>query len=222
MRGLLLVFVLCFNVCFAKRALIIGVSGGSGSGKTTIAQKLHKAFPDDSIIICQDSYYRDLSHLSMEERDTRNFDHPDSIEFSLMADQISSLTNLEAIEIPQYDFTTHTRKAETETLFPRKILIIEGLMLLAMPEIRELLDIKLYVDTPEDIRLIRRLERDQKERGRTVPQVLKQYLDTVRPMHIEYIEPSKRYADVIIPEGGFNQTAIDIIISKIREELANF
>jgi len=217
MYKLLSIFFFCSLFC--QEVLVVGISGGSGSGKSTLAKKLHSAFPEDSVILCQDSYYRDLSHLSSEERDKVNFDHPGALEFALMQEQLSSLKNYETILLPQYDFATHTRKPTYSTIKPKKILIVEGLMVLSEPGIRDLLDIKLFVDTAEDIRLIRRIHRDQTERQRSISSILEQYLETVRPMHLQFVEPSKRFADVIIPEGGENTIAVDLIIAKIENKL---
>ncbi len=207
------------TLVFGSDAIIVGIAGGSGCGKTTIARRLNEAFPETSVVIAQDNYYKDLSHLPMSERKYTNFDHPDSIEFTLMRDQLHALKKLRTVDMPQYDFSFHTRQSNTVHVEPKRIVLVEGLLLLAKPEIRDLLDIKLYVDTPEDIRLIRRINRDQSERSRSVPSILNQYLATVRPMHLEFIEPSKRHADLVIPEGGQNEKAIDIIIAKLQSEL---
>lgn len=219
MKYLLLLSLLLTRICFGSNVILIAIAGGSGSGKTTIAQKIHEAFEEDSILICQDYYYKDLGHLSLGEREKVNFDHPESLDFSLLRQQLLALKKGESISLPQYDFTTHSRKNKTLAAEPKRIIIVEGLHLLAVSEIRELFDLKLYVDTCEDIRLIRRINRDQNERGRTVPSILEQYLATVRPMHIEFIEPSKQYADLIIPEGGHNQPALDVIIGKLKVDL---
>lgn len=221
MRYFVLLFLTVCSFGYGSDVIVIGIAGGSGSGKTTVAHKIHEIFPNDSILICQDYYYKDLAHLPVEERAKVNFDHPDSIEFSLLRTHLLALKKGESVSIPQYDFTTYSRKPKQIAVQPKKIIIIEGLHLLAVPEIRELFNLKLFVDACEDIRLIRRINRDQVERGRTVPSILEQYLATVRPMHIEFIEPSKQHADLIIPEGGNNQPAVDVIIAKLKIDLLN-
>lgn len=218
MKKLIIALLICAT-CFCSEPILIGIAGGSGSGKTTIAQKLYDVFAQDSILVCQDYYYKDLSHLTMAQREKSNFDHPDSIDFALLREQLLALKRGESVSLPQYDFANHTRQDKSLEAAPRKIILVEGLHLLAVPEIRELFSLKLYVDTPEDIRLIRRIYRDQNERKRTVPSILEQYLESVRPMHLEFVEPSKQFADLIIPEGGQNQSAIDVIIAKLRVEL---
>jgi len=200
--------------------VIIGIAGGTGSGKTTVAKEVLKHFPGASVVtIHHDSYYRDRSHLPFEERVTINYDHPDAFENQLMLHQLMQLKAGETIQKPLYDYETHTRKKETLTVRPARIVLLEGILVLALSEIREILDIKLYVDTDADERFIRRLRRDMVRRGRTAEQVIEQYLDTVRPMHLQFVEPSKRYADVIIPEGGKNVVAVDFIVTKLRDIL---
>jgi uridine kinase len=197
--------------------VIIGIAGGTGSGKTTVAKEVLKHFPGASVVtIHHDSYYVDRSHLPFEERARINYDHPDAFENSLMLEQLMALQSGVAIEKPLYDYETHTRKKETLTVRPARIILLEGILVLAVEEIRNLLDIKLYVDTDADERFIRRLRRDMVGRGRTAEQVITQYLETVRPMHLQFVEPSKRYADVIIPEGGRNVVAVDLIVTKLR------
>ncbi len=201
--------------------MIIGIAGASGSGKTLVAHTLYNKLGSDKVVIIQeDSYYKDLSHLPFEERTKFNFDHPDAFDHHLLVEHLKKLREGESIEHPLYDYTTHSRKKETQRVGPHQIIIIEGILILAIPELRELLDIKIYIDTPPDICFIRRLERDIQERGRTVDNVIRQYLETVRPMYLQFVEPSKRYADIIIPRGGKNIIAIDIVKSRIQDILA--
>ena len=200
--------------------LTIGVAGGTGSGKTTVANRILELVGAERIAyLPHDSYYKDLSHLPLNLRKQRNFDHPDSLDNDLFARHIQALREGRLVEVPLYDFTTHTRRKETRTVYPSRVLLVEGILLLALPEIRKLLDVKIFVDTDADIRFIRRLKRDIHERGRTVDSVIEQYLSTVRPMHLEFVEPSKRYADVIIPEGGFNTVALEMVVARIQEML---
>jgi len=197
--------------------LVIGIAGGTGSGKTTVANNLVRRLDIDAVtVIQQDAYYRDLSALAPPQRDLLNFDHPDSIENELFVSHLRALKAGEDIEQPIYDFTRHLRTPETDRVAPRDVIIAEGILLFHFPDVREALDIRIYVDTPPDIRLLRRIRRDIRERGRTLDSVNEQYLRTVRPMHEEFVEPSKRFADVIIPEGGENEIAIDMIASRIR------
>jgi uridine kinase len=201
----------------SKRPIIVGVAGGTGSGKTTIVDEMLKGIdPDNVLLIQHDSYYRDRSHLPSHERANINYDHPDALETSLLIQHLKQLLAGQAASIPIYDFVTHTRKPESRNVGPCKVIVVEGILILADPSLRELFDIKVFVDTDPDIRFIRRLERDIAERGRTRESVVAQYLHTVRPMHLEYVEPSKRYADVIVPEGGHNIVAVDMIVTKIR------
>jgi uridine kinase len=201
----------------SKRPIIVGVAGGTGSGKTTIVREMLKGIdPDNVLLIQHDSYYRDRSHLPSEERANVNYDHPDALETSLLIQHLKQLLAGEAADIPIYDFVTHTRKPESQPAKPCKVIVVEGILILADPSLRELFDIKVFVDTDPDIRFIRRLERDIAERGRTRESVVAQYMHTVRPMHLEFVEPSKRYADVIVPEGGHNIVAVDMIVTKIR------
>jgi uridine kinase len=201
----------------SKRPIIVGVAGGTGSGKTTIVREMLKGIdPDNVLLIQHDSYYKDRSHLPSQERANVNYDHPDALETSLLIQDLRQLLAGEAAEIPIYDFVTHTRKPEYQAAKPCKVIVVEGILILADPSLRELFDIKVFVDTDPDIRFIRRLERDIAERGRTRKSVVAQYLQTVRPMHLEFVEPSKRYADVIVPEGGHNIVAVDMIVTKIR------
>jgi uridine kinase len=203
------------------KRIIIGVAGGTGSGKTTVSHAILDRVGSDRIAYLQhDSYYRDRSHVAFEERVSANFDHPDALESELLAQHLRLLKDGKTVEVPLYDFTTHTRKATTVAVEPRKVILVEGILILAEKCLRELMDIKVFVDTDADIRFIRRLQRDITDRGRTVESVIRQYTDTVRPMHLEFVEPSKRYADLIIPEGGFNLTAIDMIVARVKAMIA--
>ncbi len=198
------------------RLVVIGIAGGSGSGKTTVLRKIVEAFGPAYIAVLEhDAYYRDLSHLPFEERVQVNFDHPDALETELLRAHLDALLAGKPIEKPVYNFTTHTRAPYTIRVEPRPVIILEGILVLAEPLLRERMDIKLYVDAPDDVRLIRRIRRDMEERGRTIESILAQYERTVRPMHLEFVEPSKRLADVIIPGGGYNQVAIDMVLARI-------
>lgn len=199
--------------------IIIGIAGASGSGKTLVASNLTASLGSEVVMLQQDAYYHDLTHLTLEERSRINFDHPDAFDHDLLLDHLRTLQQGKVIEHPIYDYAHHTRKAETRRIGPHKIVILEGILILAIPEIRDLFDIKIYIDTPQDICLIRRLQRDIHERGRDVDMVLEQYQQTVRPMFLQFIEPSKRYADIIIPRGGKNIIAIDIVKSKFEQLL---
>ncbi|MBZ4662434.1 MAG: uridine kinase [Caloramator sp.] len=201
-----------------SRPIIIGIAGGTGSGKSTVAQEIYNSLPEESIaVIEQDNYYKDQSHLSFEERIKTNYDHPDAFDTALLLEHLKKLSMGEAIDKPIYDFSNHTRKKETVRVEPRDIIVLEGIMILVEPEIRNMLDIKIFVDTDADVRIIRRIKRDIKERGRTLDSVIDQYINVVRPMHLQFVEPTKRYADIIIPEGGYNKVAIDIMIAKVNE-----
>jgi len=200
--------------------LIIGVVGGSGSGKTTVARAILASAGVPAAFIDQDAYYKDLAHLTLDERRQVNFDHPDALDNDLLVDHLKELAGGRAIEKPTYDFAAHTRAAETVRIEPAPIVLVDGILLFNEPRIRELLDIKVFVDVADDIRFIRRMLRDVAERGRTVEDVVRQYLATVRPMHIEFVEPSKRWADVIIPEGGHNRIAVEMVIARVRDEMA--
>lgn len=200
--------------------MIIGICGGTGSGKTTIAKKIIETVGKEKVVLIeQDSYYRNLADMPLDERHQANFDHPDSIDSEMLANHLKRLKLGQPIDMPIYDFKTHTRSPKTERVEPKPVVIVEGILIFAEPKILELLDVKIYVDTPDDIRFIRRLQRDITERGRTVESVIEQYLKTVRPMHFEFVEPSKRFADIIIPEGGNTEIGIEFICSKIREEI---
>ena len=201
--------------------LVVGIAGGTGSGKTTIANKIAAALPRNSVsAIEHDSYYRDITHLSEEDRTQVNFDHPGSLDTPLMIDHLLQLRAGKAVEIPIYDFTTHSRTRKTTHLEPQPVILVEGILIFADPDLREMFDVKIFVDTPPDIRFIRRLERDINERGRTVASVIQQYQSTVRPMHLEFVEPSKQFADVIIPEGGLNTVAMDMMVARIESLLS--
>ena len=197
--------------------IIIGVAGGTGSGKTTVANAILDRVGRHRIAHIQhDSYYRDLSHLSPQERARVNFDHPDSLETDLLARHLERLRAWQAVDVPLYDFTTHSRTHRTMRVEPRHVILVDGILILSEKALREVFDVKIFVDTDADIRFVRRLERDIAERGRTMRSVIDQYLATVRPMHLEFVEPSKRYADVIIPEGGFNTVALDMIVARVH------
>ncbi len=200
--------------------MIIGICGGTGSGKTTVARRILENVSDEQVVFFQqDSYYRNVEDMPIELRHQINFDHPDALDNDLFINHIKALRAGEAIKMPVYDFSIHTRKAETIHVEPKPIMIIEGILIFVDAALRSLMDIKIFVDTNDDLRFIRRLQRDVNERGRTVESVIKQYLETVRPMHEQFVEPSKRYADVIIPEGGYNEVGIDLISGKIRAQL---
>jgi uridine kinase len=201
--------------------MIIGICGGTGSGKTTVANRILESVSASEVaFIQQDSYYRNLKDLPVDYRNAVNFDHPDALDNDLLVHHIRKLKAGGSVELPIYDFKTHTRQNETLLIEPKPIVIIEGILIFVDTRLLEQMDIKVFVDTPDDIRFIRRLRRDVAERGRTVDSVIEQYLATVRPMHIQFVEPSRRYADVIIPEGGHNLVSIDLISGKIRERLA--
>lgn len=202
------------------QSLLIGVAGGSGSGKTTVSHAILERVGRERIAYLQhDAYYRDRSSLPIEERARINYDHPDSLETDLLIEHLKQLRAGRAIEMPQYDFAQHIRKRETRRVEPRNVILVEGILIFADRTLREMFDIKIFVDTDPDLRFLRRLQRDITERGRTVESVIAQYLETVRPMHLEFVEPSKRYADVIIPEGGFNTIAIDMVVARINAML---
>ena len=199
-----------------KYAILIGIAGGTGSGKTSIAKAIASDFGKSEVaLIEQDAYYRDLSNLTMEKRSVFNFDHPDAVDFHFMELQLNELIQGNNVNIPIYDFTTHTRKNETQFVERHRIIILEGILTLFHQEIRDMMDIKIYVETADDIRIIRRIKRDMEKRGRTFTSVIEQYYNTVRPMHIQFVEPTKKYADIIIPEGGQNKVAVDILRTKI-------
>ena len=199
------------------RPIVIAVAGGTGSGKTTVANEiLQRVGAEHIAYIPHDAYYRDLSHLPPHERDQVNFDHPDSLETELLIEHLKELRAGRTVEIPEYDFTTHTRTQRTRRVEPAPVVLVEGILVFVERELRQLFDVKLYVDTDADVRFIRRLRRDIEKRGRSVESVCEQYLSTVRPMHMEFVEPSKRHANVIIPEGGFNEVAIEMVAARVR------
>ena len=202
--------------------IVIGVAGGTGSGKTTVAQEIVKRVgPERLTYIQHDSYYRDWGDLPRAERDRVNFDHPDSLETELLIEHLKHLRQGRAIDLPVYDFRTHSRTAETRRIAPKPVILLEGILLFADKALRDLIDVKIFVDTDPDIRFIRRLKRDIAERGRTMESVVEQYLATVRPMHMEFVEPSKRYADLIITEGGFNIVALDVVVARVEAMLGH-
>ncbi|MGH9729660.1 MAG: uridine kinase [Candidatus Acidiferrales bacterium] len=201
----------------SSSAFVIGICGGTGSGKTTITSRLSRAFADSGVLVLQqDHYYKDLSHLPLEERSKRNFDHPNALDTELFIEHIRQLKSGNAIERPVYDFTEHRRVRETARLESRPAILVEGILIFENEALRDLMDIKIFVDTDADLRFIRRLVRDIRDRGRTLESVIEQYQKTVRPMHLEFVEPSKRYADIIIPEGGHNEVGVDLVIQKVR------
>jgi uridine kinase len=204
-----------------KKSLIIGITGGTGSGKSTVCKSIKESIPEENIaIIEQDAYYKDQSHLSFEERLKTNYDHPLAFDNKLLIKHLDMLCNGESVEKPIYDYELHTRDLEnTITTEAKDIVIVEGIMILEDEELRNKLDIKIYVDTEDDLRILRRIQRDIKERGRTVDSVIDQYLTTVKPAHDQFIEPYKKYADIIIPEGGQNEVAIDIVIARIKTQI---
>lgn len=205
----------------SDKPLIIGVGGGSGSGKTTVVRHILHGIGEGNIQLLQhDSYYRDLSHLSLEERKKQNFDHPASLETELMIRHVDALKNGYKVEVPVYDFAAHTRSENTESITPKKIILLDGILIFTEPDLRKQMDIKIFVDTDGDVRLLRRIKRDIMERGRELEGVMNQYERFVRPMHLEFVEPSKRYADVIIPRGGENKVALDMVIATIRDKLS--
>lgn len=201
--------------------MIIGICGGTGSGKTTIARRIVETVGALQVVLLeQDSYYRNLSDMPLDRRDKANFDHPDSIDSEMLMNHLKRLKSNLAVEMPIYDFRTHTRSSQTERIEPKPVVLVEGILIFAEPRIVDLLDVKVFVDTPDDIRFIRRLQRDIRERGRTVESVIEQYLVTVRPMHHEFVETSKRRADLIIPEGGNSEVGIEFLCGLIREKVS--
>lgn len=202
-------------------SFVIGVAGGSGSGKTTVVRRIVDSLgPEHVTLLDHDRYYRDRNDLRLEERASLNYDHPDALETDLMVRHVRELKNGSVVEVPQYDFTRHARLSRTDTFQPRRALIVEGILVFTDPALRDLMDIKVFVDTDSDTRFIRRLQRDVAERGRTMESVIEQYQNTVKPMHLEFVEPSKRYADVIIPLGGHNTVAIELLLTMLRSVAA--
>ena len=202
-------------------SLIVGIAGGSGSGKSTVARRIAGALPAPEVaFIDMDAYYRNFSHLSMDERRRVNWDHPDALDIDLLVEHLGELRAGRAIEKPVYDFVTHARIARTERVEPGLVVVIDGILLFADERVRALCDVKVFVDADADIRLIRRIRRDIAERGRPLDEILEQYLSTVQPMHLQFVEPSKRYADVIVPRGGHNEVAIEMLVAKIRGRIA--
>jgi uridine kinase len=201
------------------RPILVGIAGGSGSGKTTVAEKIMRETAQPVVFLKQDSYYKNFDGLTIEEKRGINYDHPDAYDDDLLIEHLKRLTRGEAVDVPVYSYSRYEREPWTEHVEPQPVIILEGILVLVNAELRSLLDIKLYVDTDPDVRFIRRLLRDTKDRGRTVESVVAQYMDVVRPMHLQFIEPTKRYADLIIPEGGYNRVAIDVIVSKLQHFL---
>ena len=200
-----------------KAPLIVGIAGGTGSGKTTLAKALGAALPPGCVtVLDHDAYYRDRSGMPPAERDALNFDHPDALETALLAEHLSALKSGRSVEIPIYDFASHTRRKEARAVSPTPVIVLEGILVFVEPALRDVLDIKIFVDTPDDVRLLRRIRRDIEERGRTLASVARQYQDSVRPMHQEFVVPSKRHADLVVPEGGDWDVALSVIVARLR------
>lgn len=216
-----ILFVITSCSTYAQPKIIIGIAGGSGSGKTTLAHKILDAFPNRAVLISQDSYYKGLEGMSQEEMAHANFDHPQALDFDLLKKHLIALKQGEDVDLPIYDFVTHTRKNVTKQVHSQDLIIVEGILLFAIPNIYTLFDLTCFVDTDDDIRLLRRMERDIQERGRTFESIKKQYIHTVKPMHMRFVEPSKKNAHIIIPFGKENEIAISLLISKVREALDN-
>jgi uridine kinase len=202
------------------KPFLLGVAGGSGSGKTTVAERLASLVGGTDVALLRlDAYYRDRNHLPFEERAAINYDHPDAFDWPLLLDHVQALADGLAVDVPVYDFATYLRSTERDTVAPARIVVVEGILVLYEPELRERFDLRVFVDTDADVRFIRRLERDVAERERSTESVIEQYLATVRPSHLQFIEPSKRYADVIVPHGGLNAPALDVLLARVRELL---
>lgn len=200
--------------------MIIGICGGTGSGKTTMARQIAGSIGEDQVnLIEQDSYYKNLSALPLDERRLENFDHPDSLDIEQLAADLKELKAGRPVEIPVYDFTTHTRKSEKALLAPKPVAVIEGILILTIPKLRELMDIKVYLDTSSDTRLMRRIRRDVEERGRTVEQTLRQYETTIRPMHHKFVEPNKEHADIVVPEGGHGDIIVEMLAAMVTAKM---
>ncbi len=203
-----------------QKPIVIGITGGTGSGKSTVSKEIFSSIDESNVVIIeQDSYYKDQSHLTFEERKKTNYDHPFAFDNDLLIEHLNMLLEGKIIEKPIYDFENHNRRKETITVNPKEIIILEGILILNDERIRNLLDIKIFVDTDSDVRVIRRITRDIKDRGRSLDSVIDQYMTTVRPAHMQFVEPTKKYADIIIPEGGYNKVAIDIMVAKINSIL---
>lgn len=203
----------------SAKTMIIGVAGGTGSGKTTLAENIAAAFGDRVAVITHDSYYRDQSDKNYEERCTQNYDHPDAFESELLREHLHSLLRGEGVDVPIYDYTVHNRSDKTRRVEPRAVIILEGILLFSDKALRDMMDLRIFVDTDADERILRRILRDTKERGRSLDSVIDQYLTTVKPMHEAFVEPYKRYADIIVPGGGSNPAALDMIITRINKQL---
>ncbi len=207
---------------WSKKPLVIGIAGGTGSGKSTVARAILESIPEKNVaIIEQDCYYKDQSHLPAEKRVDVNYDHPLAFDNDLLIEHVEKLLKGQAVEKPQYDFTIHNRKKQTLRVEPKAIIILEGILILDSPKLRNLMDIKIFVDTDADVRIIRRIVRDMRDRGRSLDSVINQYLNVVKPAHNEFCEPTKRYADIIIPEGGYNKVAVDVMVTKVKSILEN-
>jgi uridine kinase len=204
-----------------KNTIVIGIAGGTGSGKTTLINRIKKEFNDDITILSHDFYYKENSHLPFEEREKLNYDHPNSFDTGLMVEHIKQLKEWKSVERPVYDFVIHNRRAETVTVEPAKVIIVEGILIFENKELLELFDIKVFIDTDADVRIIRRILRDVRERGRSLDSVINQYLTTVKLMHEEFVEPSKKNSDIIIPEGGYNSVALQMLSDRIKTLLNN-